>query len=110
MILKKFFYIENYGCQMNVSDSEIITSILYKNGFIFSNNLEKVNVILFNSCSIREKAELTIKKRLEQLQFLRKKNKVVFGIIGCLLKVTKDALLKEKKIDFFINPHSYKDE
>ncbi|WP_185853178.1 tRNA (N6-isopentenyl adenosine(37)-C2)-methylthiotransferase MiaB [Blattabacterium cuenoti] len=107
--LNQSFYIENYGCQMNIADSEIVTSILCKDGFFLSENLEKANIILFNSCSIREKAELTLKKRLEQLQFIKKKKKTLFGVIGCLSKKVKDLLLKEKKIDFFVNPNSYKE-
>ncbi len=71
----KNFYIENYGCQMNISDSDIITSILLNHGFILSENLDKANIILLNACSIREKAELTLKKRLEQLKYYKNKKK-----------------------------------
>lgn len=106
--LNQSFYIENYGCQMNLSDSEIVISILSNDGFVLSNNLEKADIILFNSCSIREKAELTLKKRLEQLQFLKKKKKTLFGVIGCLSKKIINFLIEEKKIDFFVNPNSYK--
>ncbi|WP_185865856.1 tRNA (N6-isopentenyl adenosine(37)-C2)-methylthiotransferase MiaB [Blattabacterium cuenoti] len=107
--LNKSFYIETYGCQMNVADSEIVTSILCNDGFFLSEYLEEANIILFNSCSVREKAELTLKKRLEQLQFVKKKKKILFGVIGCLSKKVRDLLLKEKKIDFFVNQNSYKE-
>ncbi|WP_185868877.1 tRNA (N6-isopentenyl adenosine(37)-C2)-methylthiotransferase MiaB [Blattabacterium cuenoti] len=107
--LNKSFYIENYGCQMNISDSEIVTSILLDNKFILSDNLENANIILLNSCSVREKAELSIKKRLEELKFLKKKKETIFGIIGCLSKQSRDFLLQEKKINFFVNPNSYKE-
>ncbi|WP_185872065.1 tRNA (N6-isopentenyl adenosine(37)-C2)-methylthiotransferase MiaB [Blattabacterium cuenoti] len=107
--LNNSFYIENYGCQMNVSDSEIVISILFKNGFFLSKNLKEANIILFNSCSIRKKAELTLNNRLEELQYLKRKNKILFGIIGCLSKQFRDILLKKKKIDFFVNPNSYKE-
>ncbi|WP_185858375.1 tRNA (N6-isopentenyl adenosine(37)-C2)-methylthiotransferase MiaB [Blattabacterium cuenoti] len=103
------FYIESYGCQMNVSDSEIVTSILLKNGYFLSQDLKKANIILLNSCSIREKAELTIKKRLEQLEFLKKKKKIMFGIIGCFSKQMENFLIEEKKVDFIVNPNSYKE-
>ncbi|WP_185857164.1 tRNA (N6-isopentenyl adenosine(37)-C2)-methylthiotransferase MiaB [Blattabacterium cuenoti] len=105
----KSFYIENYGCQMNISDSDIITSILLDNDFFLSENLEKANIILLNACSIREKAELTIKKRLEQLKFLKKEKKICIGIIGCFSKQIKDLFLQEKMVDFFVNPDSYRE-
>ncbi|WP_185859141.1 tRNA (N6-isopentenyl adenosine(37)-C2)-methylthiotransferase MiaB [Blattabacterium cuenoti] len=107
--LNKSFYIETYGCQMNIADSEIVTSILCNDGYSLSEYLEEANIILFNSCSVREKAELTLKKRLDQLQFIKKKKKTLFGVIGCLSKQVRDILLKEKKIDFFVNPNSYKE-
>lgn len=68
------FYIESYGCQMNVSDSEIVTSILIKENFKITFNLEEADLIFINTCSIREKAEQTIKKRLEKFNLLKKKN------------------------------------
>ncbi|WP_185876677.1 tRNA (N6-isopentenyl adenosine(37)-C2)-methylthiotransferase MiaB [Blattabacterium cuenoti] len=105
--LNKSFFIENYGCKMNVSDSEIVTSILLKNGFLLSENLEKANIILFNSCSVREKAELTLRNRLDELQSLKKKKNLLLGVIGCLSKKNRDFFLEEKKIDFFVDPSSY---
>nr|WP_185849069.1 tRNA (N6-isopentenyl adenosine(37)-C2)-methylthiotransferase MiaB [Blattabacterium cuenoti] len=105
----KSFYIENYGCQMNISDSDIITSILLNNGFILSENLNQANVILLNACSIREKAELTLKKKLEQLKFLKKKKRIWIGIIGCFSKKIKNFFLQEKMADFFVNPDSYRE-
>ncbi|WP_341654960.1 tRNA (N6-isopentenyl adenosine(37)-C2)-methylthiotransferase MiaB [Blattabacterium cuenoti] len=105
----KKFYIENYGCQMNISDSDIITSILLNHGFILSENLDKANIILLNACSIREKAELTLKKRLEQLKFLKKKKNIWIGIIGCFSKEIKNFLLKKKMVDFFVSPDSYRE-
>ncbi|WP_185857805.1 tRNA (N6-isopentenyl adenosine(37)-C2)-methylthiotransferase MiaB [Blattabacterium cuenoti] len=106
---KKSVYIENYGCQMNISDSDIINSILLNNGFILSENLNQANIILLNACSIREKAELTIKKRLEQLKFLKKKKKIWIGIIGCFSKQIKNIFLQHKIVDFFVNPNSYRE-
>ncbi|WP_185873164.1 tRNA (N6-isopentenyl adenosine(37)-C2)-methylthiotransferase MiaB [Blattabacterium cuenoti] len=105
----KSFYIKNYGCQMNVSDSEIITSILLKKGFFLSKNIENAKIILLNSCSIREKSELKLKNQIEKIKYLKKNNGSLIGLIGCFSKNFKELLLNEKKIDFFINPDSYKE-
>lgn len=105
----KIFHIENYGCQMNISDSEIITSILLTHGFIISENIETTDILLLNACSIREKAELSLTKKLEQLRFLKKKKKILFGITGCFSKQLKEIFLKEKKADFFVEPDHYKE-
>ncbi|AGW85977.1 (Dimethylallyl)adenosine tRNA methylthiotransferase miaB [Blattabacterium sp. (Nauphoeta cinerea)] len=105
----KNFYIENYGCQMNISDSDIITSILLNNGFFLSKNLEKSDIILLNACSIREKAEFTLKKRLEQLKFLKKKKRIWIGIIGCFSKTIKNFFIHQKIVDFFVKPDSYRE-
>ncbi|WP_341656130.1 tRNA (N6-isopentenyl adenosine(37)-C2)-methylthiotransferase MiaB [Blattabacterium cuenoti] len=105
----KNFYIENYGCQMNISDSDIITSILLNHGFVLSENLDQANIILLNACSIREKAELTLKKRLEQLNFCKKKKKIWIGIIGCFSKEIKKFFCTKKMVDFFVSPDSYRE-
>lgn len=107
--LYKIFHIENYGCQMNISDSEIITSILLTHGFVISEKIETADILLLNACSIREKAELSLTKKLEQLRFLKKKKKVLFGITGCFSKQLKELFLKEKKADFFVEPDHYKE-
>ncbi|WP_185862550.1 tRNA (N6-isopentenyl adenosine(37)-C2)-methylthiotransferase MiaB [Blattabacterium cuenoti] len=103
-----FFYIENYGCQMNVSDTEIIVSILSENGFSLTNDLKKAHIILLNTCAIRKKAELSIKKRLDNLKYLKSKNQKIplFGILGCLSKSEKH--LFSNLIDFSVGPNSYK--
>ncbi|WP_185877230.1 tRNA (N6-isopentenyl adenosine(37)-C2)-methylthiotransferase MiaB [Blattabacterium cuenoti] len=101
------FYIKNYGCQMNVSDSEIVSSILLKNGYSLSENIKDAKIIFFNSCSIRKKSELTIINQLNKFEHL-KKNGSLFGMIGCFSKEFKEYLLNKNKIDFFINPNSYK--
>ncbi|WP_185856603.1 tRNA (N6-isopentenyl adenosine(37)-C2)-methylthiotransferase MiaB [Blattabacterium cuenoti] len=105
----KNFYIENYGCQMNISDSDIITSILLNHGFILSENLDKANIILLNACSVREKAELTLKKRLEQLKFYKKNKKIWIGIIGCFSKEITKFFCSRKMVDFFVSPDSYRE-
>ncbi|WP_185868375.1 tRNA (N6-isopentenyl adenosine(37)-C2)-methylthiotransferase MiaB [Blattabacterium cuenoti] len=103
---ENFFYIENFGCQMNLSDSEIVASILLKCGYQLSQKVENANLILFNSCSIRKKAEISLKKKIDELEYLRKKNGIFFGIIGCISKSNRELL--DKKIDFFLNPNAYK--
>ncbi|WP_185852622.1 tRNA (N6-isopentenyl adenosine(37)-C2)-methylthiotransferase MiaB [Blattabacterium cuenoti] len=101
-----FYYIESYGCQMNISDTEIIISILSKNGFLLTNNLKKAHIILLNTCAIRKKAELSIKNRLENLRYLKSNNQKIplFGILGCLSKSEKYSNL----IDFSIGTNSYR--
>lgn len=105
--MKKFFYIKNYGCQMNIVDSKIITSILLKNGFSLSENIRKSNIILLNSCSIRKNAETTIENKLKSLNFLKKRG-IIVGIIGCFSKKFGKYLLCNDKVDFCINPDNYK--
>ncbi|WP_185855906.1 tRNA (N6-isopentenyl adenosine(37)-C2)-methylthiotransferase MiaB [Blattabacterium cuenoti] len=102
-------YIENYGCQMNLFDNEIVASLLLDKGFSITENLEKANIILINTCSIREKAESTLKNRLQNLKYLKKnkKNPPLFGILGCLSKQIK-KLDQENIIDFSISPDSYR--
>ena len=73
--LKKF-YIESYGCQMNFSDSEIVASILSETGFTATRNVEMADLILINTCSIREKAEETVRKRLQEFKIFKKKKDV----------------------------------
>ncbi|WP_185860558.1 tRNA (N6-isopentenyl adenosine(37)-C2)-methylthiotransferase MiaB [Blattabacterium cuenoti] len=105
----KSFYIENYGCQMNIADSDIITYILLNNGFILSENLNQANIILINACSIRQNAEFTLKKRLEQLKFIKKRRPIWIGIVGCFSKEIKKFFLQKKIVDFFVNPDSYRE-
>lgn len=104
-------YIESYGCQMNFSDSEIVTSILKKEGFGTTVNAEDAEVILINTCSIREKAEQTIRNRLNYFNAIKKKNPdVTIGILGCMAERLKSQLLEEEKIvDLVIGPDAYRD-
>ncbi|WP_185850844.1 tRNA (N6-isopentenyl adenosine(37)-C2)-methylthiotransferase MiaB [Blattabacterium cuenoti] len=105
---KPSFYIESYGCQMNISDSEIVVSILLEKGYSLTYDLKKAHLILLNTCSIRKKAFLTIKNRLENLKYLKIKNKQfpLFGILGCISKTTEKSFLD--KIDFFVDPDDYR--
>ena len=104
-------YIESYGCQMNFSDSEIVASILAHEGFNTTNVLEDADLVLINTCSIREKAELTIRKRLEKFNAIKKKRPhMKVGVLGCMAERLKSQLLEEEKIvDMVVGPDAYKD-
>lgn len=108
--LKKL-YIESYGCQMNFSDSEIVTSILKKEGFGTTSSPEQADVILINTCSIREKAEQTVRNRLNFFNGVKKKNReVTVGVLGCMAERLKSKLLEEEKIvDLVLGPDAYRD-
>ena len=104
-------YIQSYGCAMNFSDSEIVASILKKEGYNLTNNFEESDLILVNTCSIREKAEETIRKRLKNFNNLKKnKPSLIIGILGCMAERLKEKLLHEEKIvDIVAGPDSYRD-
>jgi tRNA-2-methylthio-N6-dimethylallyladenosine synthase len=108
---KKSVYIESYGCAMNFSDSEIVASILSKNGYKTSDDMYNADLILVNTCSIREKAELTVRKRLEKFNKVRKANSnVKVGVLGCMAERLKHKFLEEEKIvDMVVGPDAYKD-
>jgi tRNA-2-methylthio-N6-dimethylallyladenosine synthase len=104
-------YIESYGCQMNFSDSEIVASILASEGFNTTDRLEEADLVLVNTCSIREKAELNVRKRLEKFNAVKKKNPhLKVGVLGCMAERLKSQLLEEEKIvDMVVGPDAYKD-
>ena len=108
---KRKLYIESYGCQMNFSDSEIVTSILKKEGFGTTSSAEHADVILINTCSIREKAEQTVRNRLNYFNGVKKKNRdVTIGVLGCMAERLKSKLLEEEKIvDLVLGPDAYRD-
>ncbi len=106
----KKFYIESYGCQMNFSDSEIVASILHEEGFGATRNVEDANLILINTCSIREKAEQTVRQRLTEFKKL-KKNKpgTLVGVLGCMAERLKAKFLEEEKlVDIVVGPDAYR--
>lgn len=107
----KKLYIESYGCQMNFSDSEIVASIMKENGFDTTSDFEQADVIFLNTCSIREKAEQTIRKRLSQFNTLKKnKPELTIGVLGCMAERLKEKLLEEEKIvDVVAGPDAYRD-
>ena len=107
----KKLYIESFGCAMNFSDSEIVASILSKNGYNTTKTIEEAELILINTCSIRDKAEQTVRKRLQKYNSLKKNNpKMKVGVLGCMAERLKHKFLEEEKIvDLVVGPDAYKD-
>lgn len=108
---QKKLFIESYGCQMNFSDSEIVASILANEGYNTTQNLEEADLVLVNTCSIRDKAEQTVRKRLEQYNRIKKINPgMKVGVLGCMAERLKSKFLEEEKIvDMVVGPDAYKD-
>jgi len=106
----KKFYIESYGCQMNFSDSEIVASILNNEGFGATRNYEDADLVLLNTCSIREKAEQTVRKRLTEFRKIKEaKPGMLIGVLGCMAERLKSKLLEEEKlVDIVIGPDAYR--
>jgi tRNA-2-methylthio-N6-dimethylallyladenosine synthase len=104
-------YIESYGCQMNFSDSEIVASILKEQGYNTTRELSEADLVLVNTCSIRDKAEQTVRKRLEHYQSVKKVNPgMKVGVLGCMAERLKRKFLEEEKIvDMVVGPDAYKD-
>lgn len=107
----KKLYIESYGCAMNFSDSEIVASIMKENGFDTTSDYEIADVIFLNTCSIREKAEQTVRKRISQFNKVKKKNpELTIGVLGCMAERLKEKLLEEEKlVDLVVGPDAYRD-
>lgn len=106
----KRFYIESYGCAMNFSDSEIVASILGENGYGVTNDYFEADLILLNTCSIREKAEDTIRNRIQVFKKAKRKNKdLLVGVLGCMAERIKGKLLEEEKlVDLVVGPDAYR--
>jgi len=104
-------YVESYGCQMNFSDSEIVTSIMQKEGFDTTSDFSNADVIFLNTCSIREKAEQTVRNRLNQFNAMKKsKPDLLVGVLGCMAERLKSKLLEEEQIvDLVAGPDAYRD-
>lgn len=108
----KKLYIESYGCAMNFSDSEIVASILVNGGYNTTQVLEEADLVLVNTCSIRDKAEQTIRKRLEKYNAVKREvnPKMKVGVLGCMAERLKEQFLEEEKIvDLVVGPDAYKD-
>jgi len=109
-VFSKHFYIESYGCAMNFADSEVVASILHSNGFGATKNMEEADLIFVNTCSIREKAEQTVRKRLTEFKRLKKNNpSLLVGVLGCMAERLKEKFLQEEKlVDIVIGPDAYR--
>ncbi|AEE19658.1 tRNA-i(6)A37 thiotransferase enzyme MiaB [Dokdonia sp. Hel_I_63] len=108
----KKLFIESYGCQMNFADSEVVASILANEGYNTTQILEEADLVLVNTCSIREKAEVTVRKRLEKYQAVKRKQNpnMKVGVLGCMAERLKSKFLEEEKIvDLVVGPDAYKD-
>jgi len=106
----KKFYIESYGCQMNFSDSEIVASILHEEGFGATRNFEDADLVLLNTCSIREKAEQTVRNRLQAFKKIKdNKPGMLIGVLGCMAERLKAKFLEEEKlVDIVVGPDAYR--
>lgn len=104
-------YIESYGCQMNFADSEIVTSILQKEGFTTTSQSDQADVVLLNTCAIRDNAEQKIRNRLAQLNNLKsRKPSMLIGVLGCMAERLKTKLLDEEQcVDMVVGPDAYRD-
>jgi tRNA-2-methylthio-N6-dimethylallyladenosine synthase len=107
----KKLYVESYGCQMNFSDSEVVASIMTKEGYTTTRNVDEADVVLINTCSIRENAEQRVRNRLTEFKHKKDQNPdLVVGILGCMAERLKKALLEEEKlVDLVAGPDAYRD-
>jgi len=103
-------FIETYGCQMNVADSEVVASILEMDGFILTDKLDEADLVLMNTCSIRDNAEQKIISRLQYFQSQKRKGKkMVVGVLGCMAERVKEKLISENHADIVVGPDAYLD-
>lgn len=109
-MIQRKFYIETYGCQMNVADSEVVASILTENGYELSTDIREAGLILINTCSIRDNAEQRIWGRLKAIGHLKRKNNAMIGLLGCMAERLREQILeKEHLVDLIAGPDSYRD-
>jgi len=106
----KKFFVETYGCQMNVSDSEIVTSLLQKEGYISASSAEEADVVLINTCAIRENAEDRVRTRIRDFKSAKKHNPgMIIGVLGCMAERLKTKLLEEESlVDLVVGPDAYR--
>ena len=103
-------YIETYGCQMNVADSEVVASIMQMDGFEPTENILEADTLFINTCSVRDNAEQKIISRLEYFQSLKKKNKkMIIGVLGCMAERVQEELIQKHRVDLVVGPDSYLD-
>ena len=108
---EKKLYIETYGCQMNVADTEVVASIMEMDGYIITDDLESADAVFVNTCSIRENAEQRVINRLEYFNAIKHKHneKLIIGVLGCMAERVKEVLIEEHHADLVIGPDSYMD-
>lgn len=106
----KKLFIETYGCQMNVADSEVVASIMEMDGFELTDKIDDANAIFVNTCSVRDNAEQKVIQRLKYFQSLKRKNKnMIVGVIGCMAERVKDELITEHGVNIVVGPDAYLD-
>ena len=102
-------FIETYGCQMNVNDSEVVLAILQDAGFALCSSISEADLILVNTCSVRENAEQRVLGRLDVFRQEKKKRKVLVGVLGCMAQRMKEKLLENESVDIVAGPDSYRE-
>ncbi|MBR0502193.1 MAG: tRNA (N6-isopentenyl adenosine(37)-C2)-methylthiotransferase MiaB [Paludibacteraceae bacterium] len=108
--MAKKLFIETYGCQMNVADSEVVASIMQTIDYDVTTNMDEADAVFINTCSIRDNAEQKIHTRLQFFQNLKKKKKnLIIGLLGCMAERTKDELIATKMVDLVVGPDAYLD-
>lgn len=110
--MRHHFYIETYGCQMNVADSEVVAAIMQTTDAVYTDKLEEADILILNTCSIRDKAEQTVQHRLQELKALVKKSgkkDVIIGVIGCMAERMGQELMEKHGVDFVAGPDAYID-
>ena len=108
---EKRLYIETYGCQMNVADSEVVAAVMDTVGYVMTDDIDKADAVLLNTCSIRDNAEQKIHSRLQYLASLKRKRhgRLTVGVIGCMAERVKDDLIENHGVDLVAGPDSYLD-
>ena len=103
-------YIETYGCQMNVADSEVVASVMSTDGYVLTENIEEADAIFVNTCSVRDNAEQRVIGRLQYFNSLRRSRKsLIIGVLGCMAERVKDELISKHGVDLVAGPDSYLD-
>ena len=103
----KKLYIETYGCQMNVADSEVVASVMQMAGYEHTENLDEADAVFLNTCSIRDNAEQKIYHRLDALDAIKRKRPLIIGVIGCMAERVKDDLIENHHCDLVAGPDAY---
>ena len=109
-MIEKKLYIETYGCQMNVADSEVVASVMQLDGYALTENIAEADAIFVNTCSVRDNAEQRVLGRLQYFQSFRKKRKgLIIGVLGCMAERVKENLIENHHVDLVVGPDSYLD-